>query len=98
MNPHGNNYITQALATPPPLLDCTTLSEDTRETLEVFDVMRRMQTEVSRNAFGNYVISMTHTASHILEVMYLAWLTALPAGIRTNGFAVSASAPVRDHQ
>jgi phosphoenolpyruvate carboxylase len=69
--------ITQALATPPPLLDCSTLSEDTRETLEVFNVMRRMQTEVSRNAFGNYVISMTHTASHILEVMYLAWLNGL---------------------
>ena len=39
--------------------------------------MRRMQSEVSLNAFGNYVISMTHTASHILEVMYLAWLTGL---------------------
>jgi len=36
-----------------------------------------MQSEVSANAFGNYVISMTHTASHILEVMYLAWLTGL---------------------
>jgi len=69
--------LSRALATTPPALDRSTLSEDTRETLEVFDVMRSMQAEVSEHAFGNYVISMTHTASHILEVMYLAWLTGL---------------------
>ena len=69
--------LTQALQTAPPLLDRSGLSDDTRETLEVFDVMRTMQSEVSKNAFGNYVISMTHSASHILEVMYLAWLCGL---------------------
>jgi phosphoenolpyruvate carboxylase len=69
--------LTQALATPPPALDRSGLSEATRETLEVFDVMRRMQAEVSPEAFGNYVISMTHSASHILEVLYLAWLCGL---------------------
>jgi len=70
-------YLTRALATTPPDIDRTSLSEDTRETLEVFDVMHRMQGEISPNAFGNYVISMTHTASHVLEVMYLAWMTGL---------------------
>jgi phosphoenolpyruvate carboxylase len=75
--------LTRALATTPPALDRSGLSEDTRETLEVFDVMRSMQAEVSEHAFGNYVISMTHTASHILEVMYLAWLTGL-AGKRDD--------------
>jgi phosphoenolpyruvate carboxylase len=59
--------LTRALATTPPVLDRSGLSEDTRETLEVFDVMRSMQAEVSEHAFGNYVISMTHSASHILE-------------------------------
>ena len=53
------------------------LSDETRETLEVFDVMVSMQDEISPQAFGNYVISMTHTASHVLEVMWLAWLTGL---------------------
>ncbi len=72
-----------ALAMPPPALERASLSENTRETLEVFDVMRRMQAEVSIHAFGNYVISMTHTASHVLEVMYLAWLTGL-AGRRAG--------------
>jgi phosphoenolpyruvate carboxylase len=76
-------FITRALATIPPAIDRSTLSGETRETLEVLDVMRRMQSEVSPNAFGNYVISMTHTASHVLEVIYLAWLTGL-AGRQNN--------------
>lgn len=65
----------------PPAIDRESLDEATRETLEVFDVMRDMQDEVSSQAFGNYIISMTHTASHILEVMWLAWLCGL-AGLR----------------
>ncbi|NIU06271.1 MAG: phosphoenolpyruvate carboxylase, partial [Gammaproteobacteria bacterium] len=28
-------------------------------------------------AFGNYVISMTHAASHVMEVMFLAGLAGL---------------------
>ena len=83
--PARQQLITRALATSPPVLDRPALSDDTRETLEVFDVMRSMQAEVSPNAFGNYVISMTHTASHILEVMYLAWLTGL-AGRRNDAW------------
>jgi phosphoenolpyruvate carboxylase len=74
-----------AFAGTPPALDRAGLSEPTRETLEVFDVMRRMQAEVSPRAFGNYVISMTHTASHVLEVMYLAWLAGL-AGRRDGAW------------
>jgi phosphoenolpyruvate carboxylase len=61
----------------PPTIRREVLDEATRETLEVFDVMRGMQAEVSRQAFGNYIISMTHTASHVLEVMWLAWLCGL---------------------
>jgi phosphoenolpyruvate carboxylase len=69
----------------PPALDHSRLGELTRETLAVFDVMRRMRSEVSAEAFGNYVISMTHTASHVLEVMFLAWLTGL-AGRDAGGW------------
>lgn len=60
-----------------PSFERQNLSEATQETLAVFDVMSRMQEEVSTEAFGNYVISMTHTASHILEVMLLAWISGL---------------------
>ena len=53
------------------------LSAETLETLQVFQVMRDMKQEISHRAFGSYVISMTHNASHIMEVMYLAYLAGL---------------------
>jgi phosphoenolpyruvate carboxylase len=71
------DFLGRALESAPPKLPRDKLSADTREVLEVFEVMHGMHREVSANAFGNYVISMTHSASHILEVMYLAWLTGL---------------------
>lgn len=48
------------------------LSDPTRETLEVFRTMRRMREEVSSEVFGTYVVSMTHAASHVMEVLILA--------------------------
>lgn len=59
------------------------LSEQAAETLELFKVMVQLRQEVSANAFNNYVISMTHAASHVMEVMFLAALAGL-AGKR-NG-------------
>ena len=59
------------------------LSEETSETLDVLDVISEMRKEVSAEAFGSYVISMTHSASHVLELMWLASLSGL-AGSR-NG-------------
>jgi len=61
----------------PPAVERETLSETTRETLEVLDVMALMREEVSASAFGTYVISMTHNASHVLELMWLASLCGL---------------------
>jgi phosphoenolpyruvate carboxylase len=48
------------------------LDEMTVEVLEVFNVMRVMRNEISPKAFNNYVISMTHSASHVMEVLFLA--------------------------
>ncbi|BBP45482.1 phosphoenolpyruvate carboxylase [Thiosulfatimonas sediminis] len=48
------------------------LQEMTQEVLEVFHVMRKMRQEISPKAFNNYVISMTHSASHVMEVLFLA--------------------------
>ncbi|SEQ32860.1 phosphoenolpyruvate carboxylase [Ectothiorhodospira magna] len=53
------------------------LSETTRETLEVFHVIARMRGEVGAEGIGTYVISMTHAASHVMEVMLLARLAGL---------------------
>jgi phosphoenolpyruvate carboxylase len=60
-----------------PAINRELLSEMSRETLELFEVIARMREEVSPNAFGNYVISMTHAASHVMEVMFLAWTAGL---------------------
>ncbi|MDX1348366.1 MAG: phosphoenolpyruvate carboxylase [Thiomicrorhabdus chilensis] len=48
------------------------LDKMTREVLEVFNVIRTMRHEISPKAFNNYVISMTHEASHVMEVLFLA--------------------------
>ena len=67
----------------PPAIDRGVLGDETAETLAVLDVMHDMRDEVSAEAFGTYVISMTHSASHVLELMWLASLAGL-AG-RSNG-------------
>lgn len=61
----------------PPVVDTTQLTPDSAEVMSVLSLMARLRKEVSDNAFGAYVISMTHQASHILEVMWLARLVGL---------------------
>lgn len=63
--------------------DINLLSDMSAETVSVFEVMSKMREEISPEAFGTYVISMTHAASHVMEVMFLAWLTGL-AGKKNN--------------
>jgi phosphoenolpyruvate carboxylase len=58
-------------------LDKNALQELNNETIEVFETMSAMQTELGQQAFGAYVISMTHQASHIMEVLWLASLIGL---------------------
>jgi phosphoenolpyruvate carboxylase len=57
--------------------DHSTLTPETRETLEVFDVMRSLREEISPECFGHYVISMTHNASHVMEVLLMARIAGL---------------------
>jgi phosphoenolpyruvate carboxylase len=67
-----------------PLLYCDELSLSTRETLAVLRTMAELRREISAGAFDTYVISMTHHASHILEVMFLASFAGL-CGRRPEG-------------
>ena len=67
------DLLSEAIAAPGGLMyDPAALSPTTRETLETFEVMARMKREISPDCFGKYVISMTHNASHVMEVMLLA--------------------------
>lgn len=65
--------LSEAIASPGGLMyDSAALSPSSRETLQVFEVIARMRREIGPDCFGKYVISMTHNASHIMEVMLLA--------------------------
>jgi len=67
-----------------PLLYCEDLSDDTRELLAVMRTMVELGGEIAPQAFGAYVISMTHHASHVLEVLFLASFAGL-AGRGADG-------------
>jgi phosphoenolpyruvate carboxylase len=69
--------LSRFLSAPRAEIDKEQLSDMSKETVEVFEVVSNMRKQVSQNAIGNYVISMTHEASHVMEVMFLAWLTGL---------------------
>ena len=60
------------------------LSDSSIETLELFDTMVAMRKETGDDIFGTYVISMTHEASHVMEVMFLARLAGL-VGVDKSG-------------
>lgn len=64
--------LAQTIAEPTFSIQKADLSETTSETLNVFNVMVQMRKEISPDCFGSYVISMTHSASHVMEVMMLA--------------------------
>ena len=48
------------------------INEASKKVIDVFTVMIQLRNEISMNAFGNYVISMTHHASHVFEVLALS--------------------------
>ncbi len=53
------------------------LSDESKKVLDVFTVMKQLSNEISSQAFGNYIISMTHHASHVFEVLALARICGL---------------------
>ncbi len=66
-------WLTSELSTPRPLLSSDARpSEPTRETLEVFRVVRRSLDELSPRSIGAYVISMAKDVSDVLAVLVLA--------------------------
>ncbi|MDR3395631.1 MAG: phosphoenolpyruvate carboxylase [Parasulfuritortus sp.] len=65
--------LADAIANPAALhFDSASLSEASQEILRVFQLIAHMRLELGPDCFGRYVISMTHTASHVMEVMLLA--------------------------
>lgn len=67
-------------------VDVGSLSENTQETLRVFQLIAHMRRALGEQCFGRYVISMTHTASHIMEVMLLAAQAGLAGRVGGNWY------------
>ena len=66
------------------IVDKNRLSDEAKRILEVFECMMKVQSEISPGAIGNYVVSMTHNASDVLEVILLAKISDL-IGRDANG-------------
>ncbi len=60
-----------------PVFDKVQLEDGNRQTLEIFETIRDMRAQIGQRCIGSYVISMTHSASHIMEVMYLGFVAGL---------------------
>ncbi len=57
--------------------DLKQITIQSSEIIDVFKLMLEMRNEISADCFGSYIISMTHAASHILEVAFLAKIAGL---------------------
>jgi phosphoenolpyruvate carboxylase len=69
-----------------PLLYSQDLSPETTEILAVMRTIVDLRREISPRAFGSYVISMTHQASHVLEVLFLASFAGLCGRKKDGGW------------
>jgi len=70
--------LSEAVANPNALeFDPSALSAETQETLRVFQLIAHMRRSLGPDCFGRYVISMTHSASHVMEVLCLAAMAGL---------------------
>jgi phosphoenolpyruvate carboxylase len=48
------------------------LSTDTRDTIEMFEIVADLRSRLDREAFGSFILSMTHSANDVLGVYLLA--------------------------
>ena len=60
-----------------PKIDKHLLPRPTRRVLDTFACAREAVDEIGAKAVGNYVISMTHNANHVLEIMLLGKIEGL---------------------
>ncbi len=81
------DLLADTLANPVALqFDPGLLSEATQETLRVFQAVAQARRHLGERCFGRYVISMTHQASHVLEVLLLASQAGLAGRLAGNWY------------
>lgn len=66
-------WLTKEISNPRPLIpEWLILSDETAELVNTFKTIKRSLAEISTECIDTYIISMTHSASNILEVLLLA--------------------------
>ena len=71
-------WLTERLLDTEPLnYERSQITIQSAEIIAVFELMSEMRDEISQDCFGSYIISMTHEASHLLEVALLAKMSGL---------------------
>lgn len=87
--------LTEALATPQKMeWQAFSLSPSSREILRVFEVIAEALLITGPEALDQYVISMTHEASHVLEVLVLAKQAGLVGRLDGQWFCHIAVSPL----
>ncbi|KAL3690522.1 hypothetical protein R1sor_016831 [Riccia sorocarpa] len=71
--------LSEAISMPPPIDKLEVLeksmTDSTKQVLGICKAVAEIMNTISRKAISSYVISMTRQASHVLEVLFLSWLT-----------------------
>lgn len=89
------DLLADAVANPNALeYDPARLPPVTRETLRVFQLIAYMRRQLGPECFGRYVISMTHAASHVMEVMLLASQAGLAGRLAGNWYCQIGVSPL----
>ncbi|KAG0630638.1 hypothetical protein M758_1G193600 [Ceratodon purpureus] len=77
--PERMTLLAEVISSPPPVEKVEglykTMSEPSREVVELFFSMADIGENISEKSIASYVISMTRQASHVMEVLFLGWFS-----------------------
>ncbi len=85
-------WLDAQLATPPlSSEEREKFSSETRDTIEMFEVVAELQSKLDREAFGSFVLSMTHSVADVLGAYVLAKEAGL---VRQSAKGVRCALPI----
>ena len=72
-SPEWRAWLDEQIQTPPlSSEERESFSSETRDTIEMFELVAELQSKLDREAFGSFVLSMTHNAADVLGAYVLA--------------------------
>jgi len=80
--PKKLTLLSEILEKPPLQIDLDLFEPNEKDVIELFFAIAQVRQQVSENALGSYIISMAHSASHVLEVLVLAHQAGLTEHLR----------------